>query len=79
VQRTQDVRNLPVITPGGQLVPLDSVADVQEYSSGPEQILHRERERAITVQVSPPATMPLEEAQERIEKAIVAPLEGPGS
>ena len=78
VQRTQDVRNLPVITPGGQLVPLDSVADVQEYSSGPEQILHRERERAITVQVSPPATMPLEEAQERIEKAIVAPLEAAG-
>jgi len=78
VQRTQDVRNLPVITPGGQLVPLDSVAEVLEYSSGPEQILHRERERAITVQVSPPPTMPLEEAQERIEQQIVAPLEASG-
>jgi HAE1 family hydrophobic/amphiphilic exporter-1 len=78
VRRTQDVRNLPVITPGGQLVPLDSVAEVLEYSSGPEQILHRERERAITVQVSPPPTMPLEEAQERIEREIVAPLEASG-
>jgi HAE1 family hydrophobic/amphiphilic exporter-1 len=78
VRRTQDVRNLPVITPGGQLVPLDSVAEVLEYSSGPEQILHRERERAITVQVSPPPTMPLEEAQERIEREIVTPLEASG-
>jgi len=59
-------------------VPLDSVAEVLEYSSGPEQILHRERERAITVQVSPPPTMPLEEAQERIEREIVAPLEASG-
>lgn len=78
VQRTQDVRNLPVVTPGGQLVPLDSVAEVREYSSGPEQILHRERERAITIQVSPPPTMPLEEAQERIEAAVVAPLRAAG-
>ena len=58
VKRTQDLRSLPVITPGGQLVPLESVAEVREYSSGPEQILHRERQRAITVQVSPPPTMP---------------------
>ena len=79
VQRTQDIRALPVVTPGGQLVPLESVAEVREFSSGPEQILHRERERAITVQVSPPAKMPLEEAQERIERLIVRPLEASGA
>ena len=74
VQRTQDLRTLPVITPGGQLVPLEAVAEVRQFSSGPEQILHRERERAITVQVSPPAQMPLEEAQERIQQLLIAPL-----
>jgi hydrophobic/amphiphilic exporter-1 (mainly G- bacteria), HAE1 family len=74
VQRTQDLRSLPVITPGGQLVPLEAVAEVRQFSSGPEQILHRERERAITVQVSPPAQMPLEEAQERIQQLVIAPL-----
>ena len=79
VQRTQDIRSLPVVTPGGQLVPLESVAEIREFSSGPEQILHRERERAITVQVSPPPTMPLEEAQERIERLIVKPLEAAGA
>jgi HAE1 family hydrophobic/amphiphilic exporter-1 len=52
---------------------------VLEFSSGPEQILHRERERAITVQVSPPAQMPLEEAQERIQRLVVAPLREAGA
>ncbi len=79
VKRTQDLRSLPVITPGGQLVPLESVAEVREFSSGPEQILHRERERAITVQVSPPTRMPLEEAQERIMAVIVKPLVDAGA
>jgi HAE1 family hydrophobic/amphiphilic exporter-1 len=74
VQRTQDLRNLPVVTPGGQLVPLESVAEVREFSSGPEQILHRERERAITVQVTPPTKMPLEAAQERIQRLVIDPL-----
>jgi len=79
VQRTQDLRTLPVVTPGGQLVPLEAVAEIREFSSGPEQILHRERERAITVQVSPPTRMPLEEAQERIGRMVVTPLEDSGA
>jgi len=79
VKRTQDLRTLPVITPGGQLVPLESVAEIREFSSGPEQILHRERERAITVQVSPPPQMPLEEAQDRIRRLVVAPLAESGA
>jgi HAE1 family hydrophobic/amphiphilic exporter-1 len=79
VQRTQDIRSLPVVTPGGQLVPLESVAEVREFSSGPEQILHRERQRAITVQVSPPDRMPLEEAQERIQRLVIDPLRESGA
>ena len=79
VQRTQDLRTLPVVTPGGQLVPLESVAEIREFSSGPEQILHRERERAITVQVSPSPRMPLEEAQERIQNLVVKPLAESGA
>jgi HAE1 family hydrophobic/amphiphilic exporter-1 len=79
VKRTQDLRSLPVVTPGGQLVPLESVAEVREFSSGPEQILHRERERAITVQVSPPTRMPLEEAQDRIQSLVIEPLVAAGA
>jgi HAE1 family hydrophobic/amphiphilic exporter-1 len=58
---TQAIEALPIATPLGQLVPLSAVADVR-LSSGPEQINHRERERAITIQVTPPQRVPLEDA-----------------
>jgi HAE1 family hydrophobic/amphiphilic exporter-1 len=64
---------LPVATPLGQLVPLVALADVT-ISSGPEQINHRERMRAITIQVTPPPEMPLEAAMTTIQQTMVSPL-----
>jgi hydrophobic/amphiphilic exporter-1 (mainly G- bacteria), HAE1 family len=71
--RTQDLEALPIATPLGQLVPLGALAEVR-LSSGPEQINHRERLRAITIQVSPAADMPLEYAMAKINSEIVEPL-----
>ncbi|MBV08429.1 efflux RND transporter permease subunit [Rubinisphaera sp.] len=73
VQSTQDVAALPVATPTGQLVPLGTLADV-EMSSGPEQVDHRERQRAITIVVTPPPTMALEDAMQVIQNQIVKPM-----
>jgi HAE1 family hydrophobic/amphiphilic exporter-1 len=70
---TQSIEALPIATPSGQLVPMSAVANVT-LSSGPEQINHRERERAITIQVSPPQTVPLEDAMEKISSSIVQPM-----
>ncbi len=70
---TQEIAALSVSTPLGQLVPLEALASVK-LSSGPEQINHRERERAITVEVSPPQDMPLEAAMNLIQREIVEPL-----
>ncbi len=77
-QRTQDIGALPVAMPNGQLIPLAAVADVK-LSSGPEQINHRERERAITIQVTPPVTIPLESAMAIIRDQIIAPLQQSGA
>lgn len=71
--RSQDVRALAIATPVGELVPLEALAHV-ELSSGPEQVNHRERERAITIEVSPPPEMALEDAMSRIQSDIVSPL-----
>ena len=71
--RTQDIEALPIYTPRGQLVPLSAVARV-EVTTGPEQINHIERSRAITVQVIPPATIALETALDDIQTQIVQPL-----
>jgi HAE1 family hydrophobic/amphiphilic exporter-1 len=74
---TQDVESLPMATPIGQLIPLGSLAEVS-LSSGPEQVNHRERVRAITIEVSPPAEIPLEYALARIDEEIVRPLQDGG-
>ena len=74
---TQDLAALPIATPIGQLVPLSALANVV-MASGPEQINHRERERAITIQVSPPPDVPLELAMSKIQSQIVAPLRESG-
>ncbi len=75
--RTQDLAQLPIVTPTGDLVPLAAVADV-EFSTGPEEINHRERQRAITIQVTPPAEIPLEEAMNRITDQIIQPMMASG-
>jgi hydrophobic/amphiphilic exporter-1 (mainly G- bacteria), HAE1 family len=74
---SQDVRILPVATPIGQLVPLESLAEV-ELRSGPEQVNHRERLRAITIEVSPAQEMALEDAMALISNQIVGPLSASG-
>lgn len=75
--RTQDILSLPIATSEGQIVPLSALADVQ-YSSGPEAILRRERQRAITISVTPPLDLPLEEAMLLIDQQIVGVLHDEG-
>lgn len=76
-QQTQDVARLPISTPSGQLVPLEALATVA-LSSGPEQINHRERERAITIRVTPPQEVPLERAMQLIQTEIIGKLQDAG-
>ncbi|MGZ0168616.1 MAG: efflux RND transporter permease subunit [Planctomycetales bacterium] len=77
VRNVQDVDALPIATPSGQVVPLGALAEVT-MKSGPEQINHRERQRAITIQVTPPPEMPLEEAMILIRDEIVGPIQNSG-
>ena len=71
--RTQLVGAVPIATPLGQLIPLNALADVT-LASGPEQINHRERVRAITISASPPPETALEDAMTTIQEQIVQPL-----
>jgi HAE1 family hydrophobic/amphiphilic exporter-1 len=75
--QTQDVRALSIAVPMGQLAPLGAVADVQ-YSSGPEQINRRERQRAITIEITPPPEVALEDAMDRLRTQVLAPMREAG-
>jgi HAE1 family hydrophobic/amphiphilic exporter-1 len=51
----------PLATPGGRIVDLQSLVSLQRLRE-PDQIKHADRQRAVTLQVTPPPRMPLEQA-----------------
>ncbi|MEM7806384.1 MAG: efflux RND transporter permease subunit, partial [Pseudomonadota bacterium] len=75
--RTQDVGNYPVVTPGGQIVPVSALSDVI-LTAGPTEIRHRDRLRTVTLEVRPADTLPLEAAVELLQTEVVDVMEAQG-
>jgi HAE1 family hydrophobic/amphiphilic exporter-1 len=75
--RTHLLGQMPIATPNGRLITLDSIARLVE-TRGPITIRHRERQRAITIQVAPAEQTPLEAAMETIENDILGPMRASG-
>jgi HAE1 family hydrophobic/amphiphilic exporter-1 len=75
--RTHLLEQMPIATPDGRLVTLGSVARLAEVN-GPLQINHRERQRTITIEVTPTEEMPLETAIEIINEKILEPMRAAG-
>ena len=68
----------PLATPSGRTVPLGALADIEERL-GPSVIRHLERRRAITLNVSPPEDVALEDAIDTIRNQIIGGLEEEGA
>ena len=66
-----------VATPKGKIVPISSFARLQR-STGLDQIRHLERQRTVSLQVTPPKTISLEEAMEVIRDKLVPLLKTKG-
>ncbi|MBG0790794.1 MAG: efflux RND transporter permease subunit [Desulfovibrionaceae bacterium] len=66
-----------VATPNGWAVPLSNLAEM-ENTYGVTQIRHLERARTITLQVTPPEHMPLEQAMDTIEQQLLPNLHQTG-
>ncbi len=64
-----------IAIPGGRVVPISSLAKL-ERTTGITQIRHLERQRTITLQVTPPFSIPLQEAMETITTRIIQPMNG---
>jgi HAE1 family hydrophobic/amphiphilic exporter-1 len=77
VHRTHLLEQLPIATPDGSLVTLGSVADITVVN-GPVQVNHMERERSITIRVTPVQEMPLEQAMDVIDAQILEPMRRSG-
>jgi len=68
----------PVATPSGRTVPLGVLAEIEEQL-GPSVIRHLERRRAITLNVSPPEDLALEDAIDTIRNEVIGGLEEEGA
>ena len=66
-----------VVSPKGRIIPVSSLAEF-ERTTGITEIRHLERNRTVTLQITPPMTIPLQEAMERIESKVVGDLQAKG-
>ncbi len=76
-ERTQDIENIMITSPSGQVITVGAVARVS-LENGPEQINHYERQRVITIQITPPEEVTLEEGIEIINDDIISVLRESG-
>jgi len=77
VTQTQGIDNLPVVTAGGVIVPVSSLSTVT-VTSGPTEIRHIERERTVTLQISPSKKVPLETAINLVNEHVAQALRDEG-
>jgi HAE1 family hydrophobic/amphiphilic exporter-1 len=66
-----------VVSPKGRIIPVSSLAEF-ERATGITEIRHLERNRTVTLQVTPPFTITLQEAMEKIEQGAIEKLKGQG-
>ncbi|WP_126379643.1 efflux RND transporter permease subunit [Desulfovibrio ferrophilus] len=78
ISTPEDLYGALLSTPDGRLLPISSLAGLTR-TTGINEIRHLERNRTFTLQVTPPETMPLEEAMELIQDSIIPDLEAKGA
>ncbi len=73
----EDLLRAPLVNRFGDLIRVGDVATLQ-YGSGMPRINHLERARTITLQVTPPKSIPLQTAMGTLESGIIGPLRQAG-
>ncbi len=69
----EELYNSLVATPNGNVVPVASLAEIQR-TTGITQIRHLERNRTVTLQVTPSLDVPLQVAIEKMDSDVIAPM-----
>lgn len=73
----ESILKATIVNNYGDLIKVGDVADLK-YSQSMPQINHLERKRTITLQVTPPVTLPLQTAIESIQNDLVGPMTAAG-
>ncbi|MBI9110886.1 efflux RND transporter permease subunit [Maridesulfovibrio ferrireducens] len=70
VSTPEELYSSLIATPQGWAVPISSLSTI-ERTYGITQIRHLERQRTVTLQITPPKSMPLEQAMEIIQNELI--------
>ncbi len=73
----ENILNAPIVNRFGDLIKIGDISDLV-YSEGMPQINHLERRRNITLQVTPPASIALQDSMDLIEKDIIEAMKRDG-
>ncbi|EAQ79157.1 efflux RND transporter permease subunit [Blastopirellula marina] len=65
------LHNSPVATPEGRVVDFQSLATIERVEAA-DQIKHADRQRAVTLQLTPPAGLPLQEAIDQVDQMVAS-------
>ena len=77
IHTPEDLFHSFLSTPNGQVVKVSSLSHL-ERTTGMSQIRHLERNRTVTLQVTPPGNITLQEALERIQEKIIPSVRSKG-
>jgi multidrug efflux pump subunit AcrB len=66
----EELASMPVATANGEILTIGELAKVTR-TAGPSQILRVDRKRTLTLQVTPPPDMPLEEAIDIVDEQVL--------
>jgi HAE1 family hydrophobic/amphiphilic exporter-1 len=77
ISTPEDLYNAMISTPGGRTVPVSSLSELVR-TTGINQIRHLERRRTVTLQVTPPGDVALQEAMETIDNKVIPVLKEQG-
>ena len=73
----ENILNAPIVNRFGDLIKIGDISELV-YSEGMPQINHLERRRNITLQVTPPASIALQDSMDIIEKDIIGAMKQAG-
>ncbi|MGD8962333.1 MAG: efflux RND transporter permease subunit, partial [Desulfobacterales bacterium] len=73
IRTPEELYHSMIAVPGGRIVSISSLATL-ERTAGITEIRHLERQRTITLQVTPPFSIPLQEAMETITARVIQPM-----
>jgi HAE1 family hydrophobic/amphiphilic exporter-1 len=78
IKTPEELYNALIAAPVGKLIPLSSLSELVR-TTGITEIRHLERQRTISLEVTPPPDLPVQEAMEIIDNQLVAQLREQGA